>query len=981
LRRPTKRNAVRADDFVAAVENLCIVRARVYRTIPALFLSLIFSSILPGFLRADSPFDGKIIQSIELQSDGPLNEISYTDLFNLLELRRGEFYSASQAERSIQRLFSTEMFHDVQVSVEPAGNRVGVRILVIRKYLIREVKFAGDLKLDRQRLRRELSIRSGEAYSAEGVDETLSRLGELYRRHGYYRTRIQPQFELHHQTARLSLTLQIETGDQEPVNRLDLRVEGDLNEEQILSFAKTREGMPFSRVQLEEDLKAIENHLILQGYLRCFVKETVRYPDDENGVSLAVFIDTRELTQIEFEGVEDDRKALADLPIFSQRGTAPFFLEATRKELRRRYQQRGYFLAQVEYETSGTGREPSRVVIKVDKGQRFNLKKIRFEGNQLAEANSLKKILSVEEEGVFSRGKFSTEMAEEDGNSIARYYQRRGYKDVKVAHALVPEGSDSRDLTLVFKIREGQLYLIDTVHFIGNEYLNTKTLFEETQGHPGIPFSPFLIAQDRANIMAAYANRGYREVGFRSEILYPEPGKVRITYFLRESPRSYTEQVILTGNHSTRENLIQREVEIASGEPLSLGRILATESNLYNLAIFNKVQVREVPSYRDPLHKNVMVNVEEAKKYTLLYGIGYSSFEGVRGTLGLANNNFLGQASTLSLGLRVGKHRQRANLSYNMSQLFERKFPSVISLTATNEKALTENIEGGQKAFRGKPFDEFRLIASTQTQRRLSRRDALFFRYNLEKVQITLPENLPGPLQFFRQEEELLLSSVSLSYLNESRDDPTDPHTGFLLSGDSRLSARLIGSDEDFLRLFGQGQYYRKLYPDLILASSLRLGVIIPFGETAGQLPGNPIPISERFFSGGSTTLRGLPQDLAGPLLRDPATGEIILVNSRGEPDPNGRPVSLGGNALLITNLELRFPLVALFSGTLFYDFGNVFRNPTDPGSGFNHAVGTGVQVNTPVGAIRFDLGYSLNPPNVTGFHHWNFHITLGQPF
>jgi len=953
----------------------------VTRTIPALFLSLIFYLTLPSVLQANSSFEGKIIQKIELQSDGPLNEISYTDLLNLMELREGAPYSATQAERSIQRLFSTEMFHDVQVDVEPAGDQVRVQILLIRKYLIQEIKFEGDVKLDRQRLRRELAIRLGEAYSAGPVEETLARLKELYRRHGYYRARIQPRFELHHPTARLSLKFHIEAGDQELVKQLEFRIEGDLSEEQIRSLTQTREGKPFSRVQLEEDLKAIEDHLILQGYLRCSVKETVRYREDENGVSLAVFIATREHTQIEFQGIEVEREELADLPIFNQRGTARFFLEATKKELRQRYQEKGYFLAQVEYETSGTGREPSQVVITVDRGQKFNLKKIRFEGNQFAEAGSLKKLLSVEEEGVFSRGKFSTEMAEEDANRIQRYYQGGGYKDVKVAHALVLESSDSRDLTLVYKIQEGSLYRIDTVHFIGNEYLSTKTLFEEIQGHPGTPFSPFLVAQDRANIMAAYANRGYRQVDFRSEIVYPEPGRVSITYFLRERPRSFTEQVILTGNHRTRENLIQREVEIAAGDPLSLDRILATESNLYNLAIFNKVQVREVPSYRDPLQKNVMVHVEEAKRYTLLYGIGYSSFEGVRGTLGLANSNFLGRASTLSLGLRVGALRQRANISYTLSQLFERKFPSLISLTATNSKALTQNIGGGQEALRGKPFDEFRLTASAQTQRSLSRRDALFFRYNLEKVRITLPVNLPGPLQFFRQEEELLLSSASLSYLNESRDNPTDPRTGFLLSGDARVSARLIGSDEDFLRLFTQGQYYRKLFPDLVLASSLRLGVIAPFGGTSAQFIENPIPISERFFSGGSTTLRGLPQDLAGPLLTNPATGEIILVNSRGEPDPNGRPVPLGGNALLITNLELRFPLVALFSGTLFYDFGNVFRNLTDLGSGFNHAVGAGVQVNTPVGAIRFDLGYSLNPPDVVGFDHWNFHITLGQPF
>ena len=575
---------------------------RVISTIPALFLSLIFCPTLPGVLQANSSFEGKIIQKIELQSDGPLNEISYTDLLNLMELREGAPYSATQAERSIQCLFSTEMFHDVRVDVEPAGDQVRVQILLIRKYLIQEIKFEGDVKLDRQRLRRELAIRSGEAYSAGPVEETLARLKELYRRHGYYRAQIQPRFELHHPTARLSLTFQIEAGDQGLVNQLEFRVEGDLSEERIRSLTKTRKGKPFSRVQLEEDLKAIEDHLIFQGYLRCSVKETVRYPDDENGVSLAVFIATREHTQIEFQGIEVDREALADLPIFSQRGTAPFFLEATRKELRQRYQEKGYFLAQVEYETSGTGREPSQVVITVDRGQRFNLKKIRFEGNQFAEAGSLKKTLSVEEEGVFSRGKFSTEMAEEDANRIQRYYQRRGYKDVQVAHALVLEGSDSRDLTLVYKIQEGQLYLIDTVHSIGNEHLSTKTLFEETQGRPGTPFSPFLVAQDRANIMAAYANRGYRQVDFRSEIVYPEPGRVNITYFLRERPRSFTEQVILTGNHSTREDLIQ-EVEIASGDPLSLDRILATESNLYNLAIFNKVQVREVPSYRDPLQK------------------------------------------------------------------------------------------------------------------------------------------------------------------------------------------------------------------------------------------------------------------------------------------------------------------------------------------------------------------------------------------
>ncbi len=886
------------------------------KAILTLFLSLIFCSSLPSFLRANSPFDGKIIQKIELHSDGPLTHISTNDLLNLIELREGEPYSASQTESSLKRLVSTEIFHDVQVDIQPAGDQVQVRILLIRKYLIQEIKFEGDLELDRQQLRRELAFRTGEAYSAVLMDETLARLSELYQRHGYYRARIEPQFELHRKNARLSLRLQIEAGDQALVDQLDLQVEGDPNVKEIQSLMETRGEKAFARVQLEEDLRTIEDYLSLQGYLQSSVRETVQYHDTENSVSLTVRIEPREQTQIEFEGIEASREELADLPVFSQRGTEPFYLEATRKELLRRYQNQGYFLAQVDYETSGTGREPTKVVITVDKGQRFSLKKALFEGNRFAQSGSLKKILSVEENGLFTRGKFSTERAEEDVLRITRYYQRSGFQDVEVAHSLIMESPDSHDLTVLYKIQEGPRYLIESVEFIGNEDLSRETLFEEIQGRPGTPFSPLVVAQDRANIIAVYANRGYRQVDFSSEVVYPELGRVAITYLIRERPRTSTEQVILTGSLTTREDMLQREVEISPGDPLSLDRILATENNLYNLAIFNKVQVREVPSYRDPLQKNVMVNVEEAKRYTLLYGIGYSSFEGPRGTFGIANSNFLGRASTLSLGLRVGARRQRANISYSLSRLFERKLPSLISLTATNEEALKEDIAGGREAIRGKPFGEFRLSASAQTERSLSRRDALFFRYNFEKVRIDLPENLAAPLQFFREEEELRLSSFSVSYLNESRDNPTNPRVGFLLSGDTRLSTRVIGSDEDFLRIFTQGQYYRKLFPDLVLASSLRLGVIAPFGRTADQPVENPVPISERFFSGGSTTLRGLPQDLAGPLLQDPVTGEVTLVNDLGEPDPNGRPVPFGGNARRIANLEPSYPLVAFPSGT-----------------------------------------------------------------
>src|SRR5690606_21649745 len=138
-----------------------------------------------------------------------------------------------------------------------------------------------------------------------------------------------------------------------------------------------------------------------------------------------------------------------------------------------------------------------------------------------------------------------------------------------------------------------------------------------------------------------------------------------------------------------------------------------------------------------------------------------------------------------------------------------------------------------------------------------------------ERVQLTVPDDLVAPLQFFRAQEDVRLSRLSTSYLNESRDDPTNPREGFLVNGEVQVAPGFLGSQEEFLSILTQGQYYYPIFPDLIVAASLRMGATTPFGGTAERPVANPVPISERFFAGGGTTLRGLPQDLAGPLLTD----------------------------------------------------------------------------------------------------------------
>ncbi|HXK61734.1 MAG TPA: POTRA domain-containing protein, partial [Acidobacteriota bacterium] len=924
---------------------------------PLLLAALSFGRTLFAS-QLEEGLEGKTIAAIQLLSDGPLTRISTSDLLALVGLREGRPYSSSEAKHAIQRLYSTSLFHNVLIDARPVGeDSLNLDIILVRRFQIKEVRFAGDVELEPEDLRRNLPFRSGDPYNPELMEETVARLEEVYQNNGFYQARIEPEYEVEPETARLAIKFQIDAGKRAEVATLEFDVEGGIDPATLKPLIKTQVGRPYSEIQIEQDIARLERHFIRQGYLNpdVYVRGGTAYDASTNTVSLVIRVVPRERSELIFEGIDPDSKVLENLSLFTQRGSTLALLEESIEALERAFHNEGYFLAGVSYETVGT-EENRRITLRVNRGNRYRIAPPLFEGNQTVPADRLRGILQMREAGVFSRGRFSERMMREDAERIVSFYQQRGFMEVEVTPEIRADFPDLGKLTVMFKIQEGPQYLVENVEITGYREVDESLLRREIQLTQGQPFSPVAIAQDRSNILAAYENMGYRDTDLQYELSYPQPARVNVRYVISEGMKWYVDHVVLTGLIETKPSAVKNEIALAPGQPLSLQGILTTETNLHDLAVFNRVEVTEAPSFGDPNLRNVIIRVEEARRYSLLYGIGYSSFEGVRGTFGVSNSNFLGMARTLSFGLRAGRQRQRANLSYTLPRVFGWQIPTVLSTAVDNEKALTEQ-RRTRRALQGRPFDAFRLIGSAQSERRLSFRESLFFRLNFQKVSIDIPPGLETPLQFFREEEELRISSLSVSYLNESRDDPLNPRSGFFLSGEALLATKVIGSERQYFRILNQAQYYKELYPRVILATSLRIGAILPFGNNVPPTVDNPVPISERFFSGGATTLRGLPQDLAGPLLRD-EEGNIILVDEFGRSDPvEGRPVPLGGNGLAIGNVELRFPLFWFFSGALFYDIGNVFRSITDVSqAGWSNAIGVGWRANTPFGPVRFDV-------------------------
>jgi len=290
------------------------------------------------------------------------------------------------------------------------------------------------------------------------------------------------------------------------------------------------------------------------------------------------------------------------------------------------------------------------------------------------------------------------------------------------------------------------------------------------------------------------------------------------------------------------------------------------------------------------------------------------------------------------------------------------------------------NVEGRNISFTAlydntrdvRTFTAKRYEGSVQLSQRLSKATTALWRYTWRDVVVDQSTLKINPLLIPSLAQPARIAMISANLIQDRRDDPVDAHRGIYNSADLGLVNHYFGGNKNFLRFLGRNSYYRRLHGDTVLASNTQCGWLHPYSIAPGNDPAQYIPLPERIFGGGSTSHRGFPDNQAGP--RDLLTGFAI-----------------GGNALLFHSTELRFPFLGEnMTGVVFHDMGNIYsdlgsisfrykqRDKTD----FNYmvqAVGFGVRYKTPVGPVRLDLAYSLNPPVFNGLKGTYLQLLLNQ--
>ncbi len=714
------------------------------------------------------------------------------------------------------------------------------------------------------------------------------------------------------------------------------------------------------------------------------------------------------------------------LPVMTQ-GFSRSLMRLGERRLKERLQEDGYFFAEVKArcEPANCAGENIRVFYDVEPNVKYDLKEIRIEGSDLIKLKNIEDELQSKPAsalgdvpflkdipiiGGYGRGLTSGDRLNSDEELIRRKLVDIGYLNARVKSRLAFK-PDSDDLIVIFDVEPGNQSEIGAVDMRGNVIAQISELLEVIPVQPGEALSYSRAQLGAQQIRQLYADRGFLGATVEQEFIELGDERVRLVYNINEGARAFVSEVEINGTTKTGKGWVRRYLDFKPGDLLTPAKIRQTQRDLYATNAFREVSVRIEPvAGGDGSAHKVMVSLTEAKPLLFVYGLGYSTDDGARGLAQIANTNMGGSLTALSLRMRASRREQFSQLSFTDLRPFGWRLPTTVAVFYNRNDNLRpfvrrELVDGQTQVVDSSSFGLERFAAFIQTERKLSERTSMRFRYNLERARLFDLNDIPETA-VTRNERSIRLGIFSAGLSHDTRDSVLNPSEGQLISADHSIAARMFGGTESFNKFFATYQRYKTLdqFMPLLggttLAFSARIGLASTSrsadcdGDGVVGADERCLPISERFFSGGATNLRGFKFETAGPqaVVEPKLDAPDSCYNSNRPPGSScvlPTLVPLGGDALAVFNFELRYPLTGRLRLVPFYDLGNVFRRVNDfRFSNMTSTVGIGLRINTPLGPVGVDYGFLLDPPAFTTAAgdtlrqpRGAFHIRFGQTF
>jgi outer membrane protein insertion porin family len=700
----------------------------------------------------------------------------------------------------------------------------------------------------------------------------------------------------------------------------------------ILAKIKTRVGDPYSSNIVSDDIKRLYN----TGY---FEDVTVETEDVDGGVKVKMnLVEKSVIKKITFSKTRYYSMRTLALKIKSKKGR--FFDRRNLKEdeiiIEDLYAKKGLTNAtvQVEIEKDEVNNGTNLHYI-ITEGERVKIKKVQFLDNATFPYKKLIRVIKTRPDSLFTSGYLKQTILDEDMDRLKAFYASEGFLDARASYSL--EQAPQAKLIVNIQISEGKRYYLGSLEITGNDkVLSTAEILKVmTQLKVDSTFTPEKLEKDIADVSSLYFDKGYIFASVSdSSSINAETGKVDVRLDITEGEIAYVDKIKVEGNNRTRDIVIRREVRLNPGDVFDGTKLRRTKERLKNLGYFEEVNY-DIQDTNVPNKKDLVVQVKEAKTGSLSFGGGYSTVDQLVGFVEIQQKNFdftnwptfTGGGQNLTVRGEIGDTHTNGTLSFTEPWIFDMPISGGFDLYHNEIYREEDN---------GYPYDEIRTGFDLRTGKELSEYLSGGIVYRLEEIELTNFEWDVSP-ELRKEEGTNTISSLSFNLVHDSRDDVFNATRGLVLGGTFDIAGGPLGGDKDYYRFKIKTSYDVPMARGSVLEFRLRAGLMDSYGDSTY------VPVYERFYAGGAYTIRGYDERMVGPL--DPWSGDPI-----------------GGNSMVVGNIEYTVPVVDFIKVAVFFDVGNVWAEMDEFGQGdYKSGAGFGLRVKTPIGPINLDYGYPFN--------------------
>jgi outer membrane protein insertion porin family len=718
---------------------------------------------------------------------------------------------------------------------------------------------------------------------------------------------------------------------------LEINVDGNrrIEAEAIKRVVKTQRGDVYNLKNLSDDLKTV----YAMGYFDNIQIEAETQPD---GTIVTFKVKEKPtLRKVSFSG---SRWAFKDEEIeeviTAKRGSILNInvIQNDMDRIAELYKDEMYHNVKIDYKIFERKDNQADLEYIIEGGEKFQIEKIRFEGNSAFSDKKLKREMTTAESNIFlswftSAGDLNENNLEQDAARLTAFYKNNGYMTARVGEPEVKFIGNEIEITI--KIDEGPRFKVGKVAVTGDLILPEEEMSASLKISQEEFYNREILRSDVLTITDLYANQGFAYVDVAPKVDQdPEKLVVDITFDIKKGQEVYFEEIIISGNTKTRDKVIRRQLRVYEQERFSSMRLKRSVRNLFRLDFFEDVKVDTSKGSADD---KMILKIDVAEKSTgaFSFGAGYGNVDKLFGTLSIAERNLFGRGQHLELKGTVGSKTQNINLSFTEPYIYD--MPLSGTLTFYNWQYSYDQYD--KDSFGAGLSFSYPIFNYTRAQ--------LGYVYDMAKI-TNIDEDAPGSIK--ELDGTNIKSSLQSSLRYDSRDNTFVPNGGSKHSFSFEFAG--LGGDIGFMKYIASSAVYIPLFWKFVLAPHVEAGYV-------NKTKDKKLPDYEKFYLGGIGSLRGFERDDLAPL------------------DDEGN--AIGGDKYVQFNLDLTFPLVkeqGVFGG-IFFDAGRVYADDENPElnpADLRKSAGLGIRWLSPMGPVRLEYGWILDKePTDHGPGNWEF--------